>query len=94
MHTINPAYRSATFSLKWGVLECERLNGMVVRKRRHNSLEVMLSLRNQHADRLRARMVGEIYRTPGTLRKRWKQWHGHKTMMIRHASRGIPKPST
>lgn len=90
MHTHNPAYRRASV-LKWGIVECRRLNGVVLRKRRHNPLRTMLYLRDVvHANRAWARLEAHMMKPPGTLRKRWKCWRGSKTMELRHASRGIP----
>jgi hypothetical protein len=68
---------------------------MVVRKRRHNSLQTMLYLRDvAHANQYHQRLEAMMMRQPGTLRKRWRFRHGHKTMMLRHQSRGIPTSST
>ncbi len=49
MHHLNPLYWAA-FSLKWGIMECVRLNGETVRHRKHYPLRTMMYLANAHAN--------------------------------------------
>ena len=91
MFTLNPGYRAAS-SLKWGLFECVRLNGMTVRHRKHFPISTMLYMLELHANRSLLKLEAEMMRPCGTgqLRKVWRFRHGHKIMQLRHQSKGIP----